>query len=233
MLVEGLAVYSGMQVLEKNYGEGHTRQYVKYLHSFYEMPRSAATASLLRADEPFLYYRKAGLALYTLSRYIGREPVNGALRNLLDKHRSGVLPLPTTLDLYQEIARVTPDSLTYLLNDLFKTNTYWRLKTKSVAAERNRAGTWDITLQVEAQKVIIDQAGQEREVPMNDLLEVGLYEQGKSLGQPLYLRMHRIRSGTQTIRVTVPQKPDRGGIDPNFLMIDIRTDDNIVEAKGG
>lgn len=233
VLVEGLAVYSGMQVLEKIYGEGHTRQYVNYLHSFYEMPRSAATASLLRADEPFLYYRKAGLALYTLSRYIGREPVNAALRNLLDKHRSGVLPLPTTPDLYREIARVTPDSLTYLLNDLFKTNTYWRLRTKSVAAERNRAGNWEVTLQVQAQKVIIDHTGQEREVPMNDLLEVGLYEEDKSLGEPLYLRMHRIRPGAQTIRVTVPRKPDRGGIDPNFLMIDIRTDDNIVEAKGG
>ena len=54
MLIEGLAVYSGMQVLEKAYGEGHLRQYLDYLHSTYEMPRSLATASLLRANEDFL-----------------------------------------------------------------------------------------------------------------------------------------------------------------------------------
>ena len=32
VLIEGLAVYSGMQVLEKAYGEGHLRQYLNYLH---------------------------------------------------------------------------------------------------------------------------------------------------------------------------------------------------------
>ena len=54
VLVEGLAVYSGMKVLEKNYGDGHVRKFLSYLHSFYEMPRSLATASLLQANEEFL-----------------------------------------------------------------------------------------------------------------------------------------------------------------------------------
>jgi hypothetical protein len=63
---------------------------------------------------------------------------------------------------------------------------------------------------------------------MNDWLEVGIYEEGKGLDEPLYLQMHRIRSGEQTIKVTVPRKPERGGIDPNHLMIDLRLDDNIM-----
>ena len=58
VLIEGLAVYSGMQVLEKSYGKGHLRQYVDFLHSSYEMPRSLATASLLRANEEFLILSK-------------------------------------------------------------------------------------------------------------------------------------------------------------------------------
>ena len=62
---------------------------------------------------------------------------------------------------------------------------------------------------------------------MNDWLEIGIYEEGKGLNEPLYLQMHRIRSGEQTIKVTVPRKPDRGGIDPDHLMIDLRRDDNI------
>jgi hypothetical protein len=44
--------------------------------------------------------------------------------------------------------------------------------------------------------------------------------------------MHRIRSGKQTISVTVPRKPERGGIDPNFLMIDLRLDDNVMQTEG-
>jgi aminopeptidase N len=229
VLIEGLAVYAGMQVLEKKYGEGHLQQYVNFLHSFYERPRSLATPSLLQANESFLYYRKGGLAMHVVSKYIGKEKVNGALRTLLQKHSSGELPLLTTLDLYREIKNVTPDSLNYLLRDLFETNTYWRLKTKQLSRKQTTGGDWQVTLKVQAQKVIVDSTGSEKEMPMNDLLEVGIYDEGN---EPLYLQMHRIRSGEQTINVTVPRKPGSGGIDPNNLMIDLRRDDNVVELEG-
>jgi ABC-type transport system involved in multi-copper enzyme maturation permease subunit len=229
VLIEGLAVYAGMQVLEKNYGEGHLQQYVNFLHSFYEMPRSLATPSLLQANESFLYYRKGGLAMHVVSKYIGKEKVNGALRTLLQKHGSGELPLLTTLDLYREIKNVTPDSLNYLLRDLFETNTYWRLKTKQLSRKQTTGGDWQVVLKVQAQKVVVDSAGSEKEVPMNDLLEVGIYGEDN---EPLYLQMHRISSGEQTINVRVPRKPGSGGIDPNNLMIDLRRDDNVVELEG-
>ena len=169
--------------------------------------------------------------MYVLGKYIGKEKVNGALRRLLQKHSSGELPQPTTLDLYQELQKVTPDSLNYLLHDLFKKNTYWRLKTEQFAAKQTKAGNWQVTLKVQAHKVVVDSTGRENEVPMNDWLEVGIYEETKGLNEPLYLQMHRIRSGEQTIKVTVPRKPERGGIDPNFLMIDLRLDDNIKQLS--
>lgn len=231
VLIEGLAVYSGMQVLEKNYGEHHLQQYVSYLHSAYEMPRSLATPPLLRADETFLYYRKGGLAMHALSKYIGNESVNDALRSLLQKRTSGDITMPTTLDLYHEIQKVTPDSLDYMLKDFFETNTYWRLKTKQFAAVQTQAGSWEVTLKIMADKVVVDSTGSESPVSMNDWLEVGIFEKGKSLDQPLYLQRHRIRSGEQTIKVIVPRKPERGGIDPNNLTIDLRRDDNILYLK--
>jgi hypothetical protein len=67
---------------------------------------------------------------------------------------------------------------------------------------------------------------------MNDWLEVGIYEEGKGLDEPLYLRMHSIRSGEQTIKVRVSRKPENGGIDPNHLMIDLRLDDNMMHSNG-
>ncbi len=227
VLIEGLSVYAGMQVLEKAYGKGHLQKYVDYLHSSYEMPRSLSTTSLLRANEDFLYYRKGGLAMHALSRYVGKDKINGALRALLQKQASGALRHPTTLHLYEELQKVTPDSLHYLLHDLFKENTYWRLKTKGIAAAKTGDGNWQVKLKVEAQKVIVDATGMEHNVPMNDWLEVGLYEEGKRLHEPLYLQMHRIGSGEQTISITVPRKPGHGGIDPNHLLIDLRRDDNV------
>jgi ABC-2 type transport system permease protein len=231
VLIEGLAVYSGMQVLKASYGDRHLRQYADYLHASYAMPRSLASPPLLQANDDFLYYRKAGIALYALSRYIGTEKVNGALRQFFQKRVSGEIPLPTTLDLYRQLQRATPDSLRYLLHDLFETNTYWRLSTKRIAAVPAKAGRWRVTLEVQAEKVVVQPTGQEKQVPMNDWLELGLYEAGKGLHEPLYLRKHRIRSGRQTVTVTVSRKPDRGGIDPDHLMIDLRADDNIKEVK--
>jgi hypothetical protein len=46
------------------------------------------------------------------------------------------------------------------------------------------------------------------------------------LGRPLYLEKHRVRSGTQTITVTVLDRPARGGIDP-YSLLDWEEGDNI------
>ncbi|MEJ8755548.1 ABC transporter permease [Pontibacter sp. H259] len=232
VLIEGLAVYSGMQVLEETYGEGHLQKYVSFLHASYEKPRSLSSPSLLHANEEFLYYRKGGLAMHALSEYIGKQKVNSALRQLLQKHNTGQIPFPTTLHLYQELEQVTPDSLNYLLNDLFRKNIYWRLKTKQFAATQTKAGKWEVTLKIQAQKVVVESTGVEKEVPMNDWLEVGIYNEGNTLHKPLYLQKHRIRAGEQTIKVTVPRKPGSGGIDPNQLMIDLRSDDNMMYLEG-
>ena len=54
---------------------------------------------------------------------------------------------------------------------------------------------------------------------------------GDGLGAPLYLNWHRIRSGKQTIRITVQREPARAGIDPHHTMIDREGDDNVAEVE--
>jgi ABC-2 type transport system permease protein len=44
---------------------------------------------------------------------------------------------------------------------------------------------------------------------------------------PHYLQKHHIRSGKQTITVTLPSRPTRAGIDPRFLLVDWATEDNV------
>ncbi len=93
-----------------------------------------------------------------------------------------------------------------------------------------------MTLDVEARKVVIDEKGVETEMPMNDWVEVGVFaptEDDTKPGEPLYLQMHRLVSGQQTITVTVPKKPARAGIDPSHLLIDLKTNDNIEKVKLG
>lgn len=107
---------------------------------------------LLRGLDPYMSYRKGPFALYTMSEYIGEERVNGALRRLLQKHRQNGAPLATTLDLYRELKAVAPDSLQYLLHDLFEVNTYWALETKAATAKQTKEGKWQVTLTVQARR---------------------------------------------------------------------------------
>jgi ABC-2 type transport system permease protein len=234
LLSETLAQYSAYQVVKKTYGQEQLRRLLlSERREEDETPRTRADVPLLRATtDRFHRYRKGPWAMYALSEYVGEERVNRALRRLLAKHRSGALL--TSLDLYRELQAVTPGSLQDLLHDLFEANTFWELETRRATAEQTDAGTWRVTLDVRARKVIVDEAGVETEVSMNDWVEVGVFasaEKGETSGKPLYVQKHRVRSGQQTVTVTVPRKPVRAGIDPHHLLIDLEMDDNVEAVK--
>jgi aminopeptidase N len=234
VLTETFAVYTGMQVLEEKYGNEQLQKYLTQIRKTYEIPRTKAAVPLLRANDQYLGYRKGPFALYALSKYTSKEQVNGALKELLAKHGSGKAPLPTTLDLYGELKAITPDTLQYLLHDLFEVNTYWDLKTDKVTAQPTKDGNWQVTLDVQARKDVADEVGNETHVPMNDWIEIGLFaaqEKGKELNKVLYLQKHRIRTGKQTITLMVSQRPTHAGIDPNNLLIDLKMHDNNKVVK--
>src|SRR5688500_10495251 len=97
-----------MQVVERTLGGEHLRRLLGMMREVYATPRTRAEVPLLRATGSFLTYRKGPFAMYALREYAGVEPVNAALRSLLEKHGSGTPPLATTLDLYRELQAVLP-----------------------------------------------------------------------------------------------------------------------------
>jgi len=228
LLEQGLETYSAMHVVEETLGSEHLNRYVRFMQA-HGPPRTRAAPPLLRATGSFAFSRKAPLALYAMHEYIGKERIDDALRRLLEKYRSGNSPLPTSRDLYRDLQAVTPEPFQSLLHDLFENNTFWQLRTDRVTAQQTKTGAWQVTLDVRARKVVVDEAGVETEVPMDDWVEVGVFD----AGQP-YLQKHRIHSGTQTITVTVPQQPARAGIDPRHLLSDPgEMDDDIKPVNLG
>jgi hypothetical protein len=199
----------------------------------YRDPRSRADVPLLRASDFFLGYRKGPFAMYALREYVGQDSVDLAWRRLRARHASREPPLATSLDLYRELQAVTPDSLQGLLSDLIERNTFWELQATGASVQQSASSEWQVTLDVAARKVVVDTAGAETVMPMDDLIEIGVYapaEDHESPGRPLYLAMHRIRTGSQTITITVRERPRRAGIDPRHLLIDMRPSDNLVDV---
>ncbi|OON65621.1 ABC transporter permease/M1 family aminopeptidase [Hymenobacter sp. CRA2] len=234
LISESLAWYSAMGVLEDKYGPEHLERLLSFLREENETPRSRAALPLLQANDFYQNYRKGPLALYTLSQYMGRDRVDAALRQLLAKHRPGTLPYPTSLDLYQELQAATPDSLQPLLHDLFKANTFWELATETATAKPLKGGTWQLTLTLRANKLVVDSAGTESKRPMQEWVEVGVFapaEAGQEVGKQLYLQKHLIKSGQQTILLTLPIRPAKVGFDPRNLLIDWEQNNNYKLVK--
>ncbi|HEU4452852.1 MAG TPA: hypothetical protein VFR81_07315, partial [Longimicrobium sp.] len=232
LLSESFAWYAAMGVVEETYGRGHLERLRRFFRDPGPIPPIRQSVPLLRAMDPYAAYRKGPFALFAMREHVGAERVNLAFRRLREKHGSGAA---TSLDLYRELRAVTPDSLRYLLHDLFAANTFWELETERASATQTAGGAWRVTLRVKARKVTVDPAGVETEVPMDEWIPIGVFapteRQGPDFGETLYLRKHRIRSGPQTITVTVPKKPSDAGIDPYLVLIDTERFDNVEEVE--
>lgn len=171
--------------------------------------------------------------MMALREYIGETQVNAALKRLFDKYKTGEAPSPVSTDLYAELVAVTPDSLRSFVSDLFERNTYWEVKSTGVTSQRLPNGKWRVNLDVLARKIVVDKQGSEAEVPMNDLVEIGVYGAGGTAtrGVELHRSLHRIKTGTQRITIIVDKQPVRAGIDPRYLLIDDEPGDNIRELR--
>jgi hypothetical protein len=236
VLSESLAWYSAMGVMEEAHGPEHLGRLLETMREAYVNPRARAGVPLLRSRDWFTSYRKGPFAMYALREYVGAERVDTALRRLLERNGSSEAPAQTSLDLYAELRAVAPESLHPLLADLFEANTYWELETKRVTARPTDSGAWEVTLDVKARKVVVDEEGVETEAPMDDMVEIGVFAAGEanapgdSSGEPLYLEMRRVHAGEQRIVVTVAREPGAAGIDPRHLLIDVLPGDNLAEA---
>jgi len=234
LITESLAWYSAIGMLEEHYGPEHKERLLSFLREENKIPRTRAALPLLQANDWYQNYRKGPLALYALSHYIGKEPVNLALQRLFQKYSSGTKPFATSLDLYRELKRVTPDTLQTLLHDLFKANTFWDLKAETATASKNKKGTWEVELELQAYKMMVDSAGTETKLPMKEWVEIGVFAPaGKAgeAGKQLYLKKHLIRLGQQTIRLQVAGRPAKVDLDPHRLLIDWNLEDNYRVVK--
>ena len=235
-LAEGLATYGAMQVVKDFRGDEQLRRYASFMRQPYPYAPMRRGEPLLRAIDPYTARRRGPFAMWALNQTVGEARINGAIRRLIEAHEQPGAPAVTTLDLYRELKAVTPPESQPLLHDLFEVNTFWQLKAvRSSSRQTRRHG--EVTLDVKARKVVYDAAGVEKEVPMNELVDVGVFaaaEQGhETFSAPLHVAKQRIHSGVQTITITVSRKPLLAGIDPYHLLDwEEREDDDNVARIG-
>ena len=236
LMVESLANYTALMVMEKQFGIENISKFLEYEQNQYltgrAIERKKEAPLYLVDDQTYVAYQKGSVALYSLKDYIGEKNLNGALKNFTDYYAYREAPYPTSIDFLNYIEKAIPDSMNYLVGDLFKTITLFSNRIDSTYYSENQKGQYDVKLFATCQKFTADSIGKQEEVTPNDWIDVGFFVKSSANKDSLiYRKKIHVDSLHVGYTVTLNQKPEKAGIDPRHLLIDRNLDDNIKNVS--
>jgi ABC-2 type transport system permease protein len=228
-IIESLPRYSELIVLDKLYGRSQLRRSLQFELDRYLGGRAAdkdPEVPLSRVDDQaYLYYGKGAIVMNALKSLLGEETLNRALRSFVVA-QGGPVHQPRIDDLLRSIEDVTPAADRALVNEWTRDVILYDLGMTSATALRLPDGRFEVTMQVTAHKSLAD----EREVSMNESIEIGLFTNDPddaSAKDILHLAPQALRSGTNMISVIVDKEPSFAAIDPYITRIDRNRFDNV------
>lgn len=235
MFSEGLAQYSAIMLLKKSLSIEELRRYLKYELDRYLEGRSSERKLENPLDQTdnqsYIHYQKGTLAYFALQDYIGEDKVNQALRKLIANYGNGD-KYPTSDVLTGYFKEVTPDSLKYVVDDLFSKITLFENRVIEPKAKKVNDG-YEVTIPVQSIKYYADRAGNEKRTPLKDYIDIGVFAMQKGKEKLVYLQRQKLTQEKSTFAIKLKEKPVRAGIDPVYKLVDRNTDDNtaVVEIK--
>ena len=141
------------------------------------------------------------------------------------------------------IEAATPDSLKYLIKDMFETITLYNNKVMKTESEELDNGKYKVTIDYHARKYRTNEKGRRvyadegmegyfelnekqdtvKSLPLADYIEIGVFGEDD---KELYLQKHKITNIFGTVEIIVDEVPEEVGIDPYNKLIDTQGDDN-------
>ena len=232
-ITESLSEYSALMVLKHKYGDAKMRRFLRYELDRYLAGRGSEQKGeqpLLRADgAAYVHYQKGALVLYALQDAIGERAMNDALSAFVGRWRFKGPPYATSRDLLAELRRVTPPEQQGLIEDFFETITLYDNRAVSAGARKRPDGKYDVDVVVLARKIRADGAGNEKDAPLDMLIDIGVLD---AKGSPLILEKRRVTTGENRFTLVVPGTPAKAGIDPLTKLIDRDAEDNLAAVAG-
>lgn len=238
MIVETLAQYSALMVMEEKYGEAYMKRFLEFELDSYLQGRGGEVIEelplLLVENQPYIHYRKGSVVLYALKDYIGEDKMNLALSRFIDRYAFKGAPFPTSRDLVAEIRRVAGPEHDSLITDLVERIVLFDLRVLSSNVVEQPDGRFQVEIEVAARKFEADGEGVETEVPMSTWIDIGvLGEESPETDAPrvIHLEKFEVTGGEQRFTITVDERPVSVGIDPLNKLIDRDPSDNVSRVS--
>ncbi len=231
MTSESFAEYSALMTLKSiSKTPMKMREFLKYDHDRYLRGRSGERLKELPLykveNQGYIHYGKGSVILYALQDYIGEEKVNTAMRCFLEEYRYKKPPYPSSYDFLRYLEPQVPDSLQYLVTDMFKEITLYDNRLKEATYKKLDNGKYEVKMAIESYKIKSDSIGTETKVAMNDWIDIGFFmdEDEEKLYEQKRLKFNKEAT---SITVELDSLPVKAAIDPRHLLIDRVYKDNI------
>ena len=261
VMSETMSQYSALMVMEKEFGKEKMKKFLKYELDRYLRGRSFERKKelplILVEGQGYIHYQKGGLVMYALRDYIGEDSLNEALRKYIKAVAYQQPPYTNSLEFLSYIKSATPDSLQYIIKDMFETITLYENKTNEAVLQKRPDGKYAVKIKVASKKLRADSLGNEKEIPVNDWIDIGIFSKSElkaetpnldvpafnseknsnsdksSIGKPLYLKKHKINQPEMEFEIIVDELPWKAGIDPYNKLIDRDSGDNVKKVGAG
>ncbi|MFP2996318.1 M1 family aminopeptidase [Spongiivirga sp. MCCC 1A20706] len=255
MLSESLSEYVSLKVLEHQQGKSKMRKFLKKALDDYltrrTFERKREKPLMYNDGQGYIRYQKGSLVFYALSDYIGEKTLNNALKKYVEKVKFQEAPYTTSIDMVNHIKAVTPDSLQYVIKDMFETITLYKNKVVDVTSTEMDNGKYKVDIEFNVSKYRNDEKGKrfygekegdtlsyktekmrkpELSVKLADYVDIGIFGEeeidGKTKEVELYLKKHKVTTINNKLSIIVDKKPVEVGVDPYNKLIDTNSNDN-------
>ncbi len=223
MLTESITEYLTLKIFEKQYGTAKALRFLKLQRARYLEGRKKETGKeppliYVEPEQEYLSYGKGTLAFNTLGYYWGEENLNTFLGNFLQDYKFKGPPYPTAGQLIERLRAVTPDSLQYLIEDMFETVTIYNNELETVVSKplSNGKNKVEITFSVRKYR-------DEEKISPFGYLEIGCYDNS---GRLLKMVNYKTAKEKNQISIELEGRPATVVLDPNILLIDKNLTDN-------
>lgn len=235
LLLEGFAKYTEAVVMEKIYGKRAVYQLSETARSRYFSGRSFSNniePPIYRVgEEDYILYGKALSVMLGLRDLIGEGQVNKVLKTITDRHRSINKLEANSIELLDEIYKVTPQEYHLLIDDWFKKVITYDLGIEESSYKELANGTFEISVKVKAKRFETMDNGEIKQIAINEPIKIGVFNihpsKVKDNSSMLYYESITINKEGTEIKMIVKELPTYIAIDPFGTRSDENTVDNV------
>lgn len=236
LMSETMSQYAALMVMEHRYGKDNMKKFLKHEMDNYLRSRTFESKGekplMLVEQQSYIYYQKGSVIMYALKDYLGETNLNMALKKYIAAVGFQEPPYTNAKEFVSYLRAATPDSLKYIITDFFETITVYENYVKSLKVTPLKDGKYKVNFTVGCVKFRVDSAGNNKKVPVNDYIDIGVFgkakENGKSEFNPLILSKMKLNADEQSFEFIVNEKPEFVGIDPYNKLIDRTPENNIA-----